>query len=414
MTRDISRSKKILFYAIMLAVSSALCFILLEYGLATYYYSNEHEISKITFDPILGWRLRPGTYSIKPDHAFPKHDVYINQFGIRNRDIATVTKDDVRRVVVLGDSFTFAMKIPIDHTFPALLERFLDRTGSHEVINAGVPGYGTAQEMLLMKQLADKKLIGNVYLLMIFPNDILDNLRLSYGSLEETTAQPGFVLEENGKLRLKYFPKKEYAAHLVAPRRLGAKFVTPAVISNRIKTYLQTRPDLVNFLNDLGFEVKLPRMPGFINGWYRENILHAGIPLTKALIKEIREEAYKNQAILLASLIPSPIQLYPDVYGPILRSTFPNNKLVEDYFTDPTRPQRLIAKICDELKIPFLDLQPILLTNNDEGVFIPADGHFSKDGHAIVAEHLAGFIIKNASGNSSQRQEIDRPRSTVR
>ena len=57
-----------------------------------------------------------------------------------------------------------------------LLENILRVSGHYEVINTGVPGYGTAQEMLLMKELTGKKVVRGVYLLMISVNDILDNI----------------------------------------------------------------------------------------------------------------------------------------------------------------------------------------------------------------------------------------------
>ncbi len=74
MNNTILKSKKILFYVMMIVLTFALGFIILEYGLARYYcYSIENEISNITFDPIIGWRSRPATYWIKPAHSFTKH-----------------------------------------------------------------------------------------------------------------------------------------------------------------------------------------------------------------------------------------------------------------------------------------------------------------------------------------------------
>ena len=45
------------------------------------------------------------------------------------------------------------------------------------------------------------------------------------------------------------------------------------------------------------------------------------------------------------------------------------------------------------MKIPYLDLLPILMQNNAKELYIPADGHFSKEGHAVVAQQLATFVI---------------------
>jgi len=387
----IPRSKRVIYYTITIGLTIAICFTILEYGMAKYYHSTENEISYTEFDPIIGWRLRPGSHWVKPSHTFSKHRIYVNEYGLRDPRAPAAAKKNAKRIMILGDSFTFATAIRDENTFAVRLEKLLNRGGDYDVINAGVPGYGTAQEMLLMRDLAAKNVVADVYVLVIFINDILDNLRLSeYGTLSASRVQPGFLLEPDGKLVLAYYPVKQYSTNFVAPKKTGS--FTLEVIRTRTVAFLQTRPSWVGALNKLGLEAKLPRMPGLIHGWYPEEVLASGVPLTRALIKEIRETAKGKHALLLASLVPSPIQVYPDVYGPILRNTFPNNILVERYFNDPTRPQRIISEICRELEIPFVDLLPILLQNNVKELFIPGDGHFTNDGHAIVAQQLTTFI----------------------
>jgi len=104
-------------------------------------------------------------------------------------------------------------------------------------------------------------------------------------------------------------------------------------------------------------------------------------------------------------MIPSPFQVYPDVYDHMLRGT--GNKAVARYLKDPAKPQRIISEICEELKIPYLDLLPILTQNNAKELYIPADGHFSKEGHAVVAQQLATFVIKH-SGRGLESTPISR------
>src|SRR6266576_3534322 len=179
----------------MIVLTIVVCFALLEVGLARFYHSTESRIPVTTFDPTLGWRLRPGSYSVKPSYTFRHHQVSINEYGLRNRPVSARAASDTKRIVILGDSFTFASAMPNENTFPVILETILSRGGHYEVINAGVRGYGTAQEMLFMKELTGKKVVDDVYVLMIFLNDILDNLRLGeYGTAEKAPAQPGFEL----------------------------------------------------------------------------------------------------------------------------------------------------------------------------------------------------------------------------
>lgn len=45
------------------------------------------------------------------------------------------------RVVILGDSLTAGLGLPVDEAFPAILQQRIDRTGlNYEVVNAGVSG----------------------------------------------------------------------------------------------------------------------------------------------------------------------------------------------------------------------------------------------------------------------------------
>src|SRR5215831_9997101 len=237
--KHIAKLKLFSFYVIMVGLTIVVCFALLEFGLARYYQSTESHIAVTTFDPTLGWRLRPGSYTVKPSYTFTHHEVSINEYGLRNRPVSARAASDTKRIVILGDSFTFASAVPNENTFPVILETILSGGGHYEVINAGVRGYGTAQEMLFMKELTGKKVVGDVYVLMIFLNDILDNLRLGeYGTAEKSPAQPGFELGEDGTLKLTHYPQKQYSSNLVPQRT--SRFYTVEVVSSRLKILLQT------------------------------------------------------------------------------------------------------------------------------------------------------------------------------
>lgn len=397
--------KKIIINILVSIVSLTLCFLVIEYGIAHFLYSNVDKISYKKFDSLLGWRLVPGTYWVKPSHTFKKHKIYINKFGMRNKDLAKIKQKEVKRIIISGDSFTFAEGIRTKDIFSNQMEKLLNENYSnnkYEVINAGVEGYGNAQELLFMKRLSDYNIVGDVYLLMVFTNDILDNLRLGYGNLKKNLVQPGFVLNNEGKIELKYLPQKmlqDNSANFIrvkkAPR---SRFKTIEVIKTRIETFIQTKPDLVKKLNKLGLNVKMHRMPGLLNGWYRDDILDTAIPLKKALIREVRDEAKKKNAQFLICLIPSPIQVYPEIYKPILNKTFPNSEIVKNFLEDASRPQNIMKEICKELRISFFDLYPILYENNNKELYIPKNGHFTKIGHTIVAHNLATFIAENVEG----------------
>src|SRR2546426_163858 len=132
MSDHISKSKRFTFYLIVFSLTAGICLVVVEFGLATYYHSTDDQISYTTFDLTLGWRLRPGTYWVKPSHTFRRHQVQINEYGLRNGRITGPAKD-VRRLIFLGDSFTFGLATRTEDTFPVLLENLLNRTGHYEV-----------------------------------------------------------------------------------------------------------------------------------------------------------------------------------------------------------------------------------------------------------------------------------------
>ena len=382
------KTKKVVFSILMVAFTLMFCFLVLQYGFANFYYSDVDQKRNKRFDPVLGWLYQPGTYWVKPSHSFSKHVIYINKHGLRNRDIASNQEAGTRRILILGDSFTFGHAVPHRDLFSTKLEQTLNQNlaAKYEVINAGVEGYSNAQQLLLMRKLCDDNILAEVYLLTVFTNDIIDNLRRTHSNKEPNLAQPGFVLDSSGKMELKYVPKR------VSPKRKRENITLAKTLKVKIESFLQTAPALVTFLNNLGFSVKFSRMPGLVNSWYQEDILEVGIPLMKEIIKEIRNEAHKRNSKLLVTLIPSPLQIYQDTYGPILKETFPDNQQVDSLLNDITRPQRTLKMICDDLALPTLDLYPILLENNDRELFIPRDGHLNADAHTIVASSLARFI----------------------
>jgi len=391
--------KVVAFNVVILGLTIALSFSLLEYGLARYYRSTESEVTWTVFDTTLGWRPTPGTYRVKPLHSLITHEVTINENGLRNREIKG-RGEGVKRLVILGDSIPFAASTATENVFPVLLENILNNHDRFEVINAGVPGYGTAQELLMMRDLVAKNITGNLYILMVTTNDILDNMRLGNYNAPAALAQPEFELGPNDELKLRHLPEKS-TLNAEPPRH--ARFYTVEVVRNSISTFLQTRPQLVGFLGRFGLKPSLPRMPSLIDGWYDDRTLKPGVPLLKALIREIRDEARNNHASLLVSLVPSPFQVYRDVYDPMLTRTFANNTAVADYMADPIKPQKVLSGMCDELKIPCLDLLPILVHENGKELFNPSDGHFSNEGHALVAQQLARFVTESVESDRSSQ-----------
>jgi hypothetical protein len=86
-------------------------------------------------DPELGWRAKPNYRTAKATH---------NSQGFRGSQ-EFEPKSAGRRILTIGDSFTYGAHVSDDATYAARLSELLDA----EVINAGVGGYGIDQALLM-------------------------------------------------------------------------------------------------------------------------------------------------------------------------------------------------------------------------------------------------------------------------
>ena len=126
--------------------------------------------------------------------------VQINSAGLRDREHTMLKPDNVLRIAVLGDSFAEAMQVSMEETFWAVVERELRgcpavSAREPELINFGVSGYGTAQELIMLRRHV-WTYAPDIVLLMITPtNDIRNNSR----ALEKDEKRPYFVVK-NGQL----------------------------------------------------------------------------------------------------------------------------------------------------------------------------------------------------------------------
>jgi len=105
--------------------------------------------------------IKPNAHSLYIDHPYlittPKPNeklgfININSQGYRGKEIVPCKSSQNFRIVCLGGSATFCGNVPDNETWCQILEDRLNRKQSpnlkFEVINAGVPGYTTAESMV--------------------------------------------------------------------------------------------------------------------------------------------------------------------------------------------------------------------------------------------------------------------------
>jgi len=102
------------------------------------------------------WGLRmnePGAV-YRQQSADVRVEIRIDADGFRaDRDHPRAKPGGVRRIVALGDAFTLGAAVEREQTFSHVLESELRKAGlAVDVLNAGVPGFGTAEECLYLER----------------------------------------------------------------------------------------------------------------------------------------------------------------------------------------------------------------------------------------------------------------------
>lgn len=351
-----------------------------------------------------GVALRPniaGTYQREG-----RNYVSINSAGLRDREHSLTKPADTIRIALLGDSYCEALQVPMEQTFWWLLQQKLEACdqftrqfkGKHvEIINFGVSGYGTAQELIALRQQVWQYSPDIVMLLMTTNNDISDNVR----SLKKTDQVPYFYyrgdeLVEDDSFRNsaqhqwqganqigRWFRDNlrlvqlGYEAQLLIKTKLDERRARQQVsVSAPVASPAKPAPADVSVENMIYLE---PRDAVWQEAWR----------VTEGLVKEIHNEVTARGAKFLLVSGSNPIQVHPDR---AVRERFKSYLGVDDLFY----PNQRLSQFANREQIDFFDLaQPMEKYADQTKIFLHGfgkeigNGHWNADGHRQAAELIA-------------------------
>lgn len=147
------------------------------------------------FDPELGWAGIPNSAAtiVGSRPFFVKH----NSLGVRDIEPGPPRAPTI---LFIGDSFTWGYDADADQMFSHLLRQRMPR---HRLVNAGVPAWGTDQELMFLKRIWDTVQPNVVVLIVCVDNDHLDN---STNVRNDGMYKPYYVRAANGQWELRGVP----------------------------------------------------------------------------------------------------------------------------------------------------------------------------------------------------------------
>jgi lysophospholipase L1-like esterase len=348
-----------------------------------------------------GVALRPnvaGTYQREG-----RNYVSINSAGLRDREHPIAKPANTIRIALLGDSYCEAMQLPLEQTFWWLLQQKLESCSRFagkqvEVINFGVSGYGTAQELITLQQQVWQYSPDIVILLVTTNNDISDNVR----ALKKTDQIPYFYYRDNQLIEDDSF-RNSPAFRWRALTRTGAWFrdhLRTVQLGYEVQLLIKTKLEERRARQQTRAPAAAPAQAtsqatpeiAVENMIYlppRDAVWNEAWQVTEGLIGEIHREVNEKGAPFFLVVGSNPIQVHPDH---AVRERFRSYLGVDDLFYPNFRLEKLA--LVDMIQV--IDLaQPMQSFADEKQVFLHGfgkgigNGHWNADGHRLAAEIIA-------------------------
>ncbi len=308
-----------------------------------------------------------------------------NSQGFRDDEWVRSKPSGVRRIAVFGDSFIAANGIPHQEILVSRLEHHLGRLdGSRvEVLNFGVGGSSTGQQLVAYRKLASKYDPDAVIICFGTSSDLTDNS-------EE--------LSNNPILRCRIGADGELVTvEVAASRRRGSQ------ILNRYSRFYDWQKYIVNRL------VKRIRR-GVQALQLRKRVYDANLDprfqraweLTARILEQVQAETSRDGVELFVVSIPAAAQIHRDQFAKLQEQAGAGSRMEADY------PDTRLATICRRAGIPYLSLLESFRAaapdrdsqSLSQRLFLNGSGHFNEAGHELAAEAISNWL----HGLTPQRQ----------
>jgi len=320
--------------------------------------------------PEFGRRNRPGQgWKRTPEYT---SWIEINSKGLRGPEVQYEKPADEFRLLVLGDSFTFAEQVNQNETFVQGLEDRLNSTGASvrfRTLNAGSNGWATANELVYLVEEGVKFQPDLVLLALYIGNDVSDNYR------RVATVRDA----ERADLALRGADAFE------GPRRILRRSMLYTVIETGVLAKLPWWPAAGES------DASLRRGPRT----YEE--AQEAWSITASLLDRARQVAESQGARFVLLVIPAADEV---AAGP--RAKEPGSLDEggdEENVPGFEDPHGTLAQMGSRLRLTMLDLLPTFrqqASRSRERLFYRVNAHWTAAGHALTARKL--YDVLTADG----------------
>jgi lysophospholipase L1-like esterase len=302
-------------------------------------------------DPDLSYTMAPNL-----DVQVRRFAVQTNSLGMREREVEPEATPGVVRILVLGDSVAFGEGLPAEEALPARLGAQLaaSTARSIEVLNGGVEGYNSTQELALLRKL-EPVLEPDVVIVVFSLNDWDTAPRIDSRGVLTREPDPGRAPGLLDRSELVPVLRAARAQALFEWRRLTAGNASPGSAGTGGFTPL---------------DVYLSRL----RKQFWANPSGEGLAGLERAFSGFAGDARQHDFRLLVAIVPD---------GDQIGRTEPD-----------LRPQEQVRALCERYKIACIDLYPDFRDSAQPALYFDIM-HPNETGHEIMAHALAEYLVQS-------------------
>lgn len=332
-------------------------------------------------DPELGWIPRENAQGVHHKKGSFTSSFRTNSRGLRGGERDIPKPAGWRRIVALGDSFTWGYGVGDDEIYTSKLEATLSKT---EVINLGVTAYGLTQEIGYYKR-EGSRYAPDVVLLGFCLNDIyraspqVRPRREVAGDAVPAAAPRDAAPAMGTLLAVKRYVSSESVLYQLALSQINrSKWLVKTLVHLGLKEPLagfgELDTNLMPALRDYP--------PALLESWERTKI---ELLQLKALG---REQGFR----LVIAIVPSIQSVQPRAFEDSIAYM-----VFEPDDFDLDKPYRLIEEFARANGIDAVN--PVNLFRGEQqrgrNLYLANDMHFNGDGHELFAQAIAAYLMQS-------------------
>jgi|GEM_PF-5649348 len=325
-------------------------------------------------------------YWTSTDSAEELIHVFTNDHGFVGRNYPKEKPIDTYRIIGLGDSFTAAVDVNTEKNFISLLESGLSSQETVEVMNFGVGGQGTFEELVRYAHTASEW-EHDLVAVFFYPNDFENNQY--YLPFQERIRGDDWhdiplsnANNNVGRSDLKYRILK--ASRLI-------QIIDAKVRGNAFLESIAVRIGL-HHTGVMGLPVQGIHPTFFMYQVPLSESHRAVFQFTGDLLAALKREVERKGARLVVVYLPEAITVDANLFED-KKEELPS---LTEYVWDLDQPAAALHAAAAESDIPFLDLTGVFRNAFAEDpsarLYIRRDGHFTEEGNALVARAVLPFL----------------------